>query len=69
MSEQITNEERANLIKDSMDYRIWEALGYSDEYANYIMAKGDRPLCNGDMLTEAMEDGYLFDEFLIEKFA
>lgn len=68
MNKQITNEELANSIKDSMDFRIWEALGESDEYAEFIMANGDRLICNGDMLTEAMEDGYLFDEFLIKKF-
>lgn len=44
-----------------------ERLADSDEYAEYVMeqSKGDRPICNGDMLLEAMEDGYLFDEFLI----
>jgi len=41
-------------------------LAVSDEYADFIIeqSKGDRPICNGDMLIEAMEDGYLFDEFL-----
>jgi hypothetical protein len=41
-------------------------LSYSAEYAEYIMANGsqDRGICNGDMLTISMEDGYLFDEFL-----
>lgn len=36
------------------------------EYADYIMAHGDnseRAICNGNMLTIAMEDGYLLDEF------
>ena len=41
-------------------------LQYSSAYAEYIMenSKGDRVICNGDTLTEAMEDGYLFEEFL-----
>lgn len=41
-------------------------LLYSDEYAAYIMenSKGERVICNGDTLLEAMEDGYLFEEFL-----
>ena len=41
-------------------------LQYSDEYAQYIMNNcgGDRTICNGDTLLEAMEDGYLFEEFL-----
>lgn len=44
-----------------------DELAYSDEYADFIMthSKGDRVICNGDLLTEAMEDGYLFDEFLL----
>jgi predicted transcriptional regulator len=44
-----------------------EDYSYSDEYAQYIMTYGDpseRSICNGDSLTLAMEDGYLFDEFL-----
>lgn len=41
-------------------------LMYSDEYSSYIMehAGGDRIICNGDMLTVAMEDGYKFEEFI-----
>ena len=41
-------------------------LMYSEEYAEYIMehAAGDRLICNGDTLTIAMEDGYLFDDFI-----
>ena len=41
-------------------------LMYSEEYANFIveMSKGDRVICNGDSLLDAMEDGYLFEEFL-----
>lgn len=38
---------------------------YDSEYADYIMEHcgGDRLICNGDMLTVAMEDGYLFEDF------
>lgn len=39
-------------------------LQCSTEYADFIMANGDRPVGNGDMLTELMEEGYLFEEFL-----
>ena len=41
-------------------------LMYSDAYADFIMehSKGDRVICNGSSLLEAMEAGYLFDEFL-----
>lgn len=41
-------------------------LMYSEEYAEFIMenSKGDRVICNGSTLLDAMEDGYLFEEFL-----
>ncbi len=44
-------------------------LSYSDDYSDYIMnnANGDRCICNGDTLLQAMEEGYLFDEFLASK--
>lgn len=45
---------------------VLDDLQYSDMYAEYIMenSKGDRAICNGDMLIEAMEEGYLWEEFL-----
>ena len=38
---------------------------YDSEYAEYIMDNcgGDRMICNGDTLIEAMEDNYLLEEF------
>ena len=39
-------------------------LQYSPAYGDFIMNNGDRLICNGDALLEAMEDAYLFDEFL-----
>lgn len=44
-------------------------LQYSDEYAEFIMRNcdGTRVICNGDTLLDAMEDGYLFEDFLREK--
>ena len=46
--------------------RELDELSMSDEYAEYIMehSAGDRLICNGDSLIRAMEDGYLFDDFL-----
>jgi len=43
-----------------------EDLTYSEQYADYILANcgGDRIICNGDTLLEAMEENYLFDEFV-----
>lgn len=45
---------------------------FDSEYAEFIMdnAPGDRLICNGGMLIDAMEDGYLYDDFvdyMIEK--
>ena len=39
-------------------------LAYSNEYADYLMKHSERPICNGDMLLEQMEDCYMFSEFL-----
>lgn len=49
-----------------MSTSIIDELTYSQEYADFIMenSKGDRVICNGDLLLDAMEDGYLFDDFL-----
>ena len=43
-----------------------ENYEFDSEYAEYIMehAPGDRVICNGDTLTIAMEDGYLYNEFI-----
>lgn len=41
-------------------------LRYSPEYGEYIMNNGDRICCNGDMLLELMEEGYLFEEFVAQ---
>ena len=42
----------------------------NSEYADYIMehCAGDRMICNGHTLVDAMEDSYLLSEFL-ESFA
>jgi len=39
---------------------------FDSEYATFIMerAGGDRVICNGDTLIDAMESGYLADEFI-----
>lgn len=43
-----------------------DELSYSEQYADYIMehSQGDRMICNGDTLLQAMEDGYLFEDFV-----
>lgn len=47
-------------------YKMIDDLAYSDEYMNFIMnnCHGDRVICNGDLLLQAAEDLYLFNEFL-----
>ena len=50
-----------------LSYAPLDDLQYSEAYAEFIMSNGDpseRIICNGDTLTEAMEDGYLFEDFL-----
>jgi hypothetical protein len=58
----------ANEIRDSLSNKELDRLSESDEYANFIMANcnRDRVIYNGDSLLCAMEDGYLFDEFLVD---
>jgi hypothetical protein len=36
-----------------------------DQHMEYIMdnCHGERPICNGDMLIEAQEEGYLYEDF------
>lgn len=44
---------------------LFDNCDLDDEYAEYIMdnCHGERVICNGDTLIEAMEDGYLYDGF------
>lgn len=67
----LKNKTTADLIRDSLSNNEIDRLADSEDYANYIMANacGDRVICNGDMLLDAIEDGYLFDEFLVARFA
>ena len=39
---------------------------FDEQYAEYIMdhAGGDRIICNGNTLTIAQEEGYLWEDFL-----
>jgi hypothetical protein len=43
----------------------FENYELEDAYAEYIMenSKGERTICNGDMLIVAMEDGYMYESF------
>jgi len=49
-------------ITDLQADQQWESHGY----AEYIMAHsaGERVICNGDTLLDAMQDYYLFDDYL-----
>jgi hypothetical protein len=53
--------ELRNITEDQAE-TLWEG----DGYAEYIRKNADdsRVICNGDTLLEAMEDEYLFDEYL-----
>lgn len=67
----LKNKTTADLIRDSLSNKELDRLADSEEYADYIMENNgpDRVICNGDMLLCAVEDGYLFDEFLCARFA
>ena len=47
-----------------MSSKTLDDLQYCDEYMEFIMTNGERMICDGDMLLDAAEDGYLFEEFL-----
>ena len=55
-------EEYIDTIADTYDEQA--------EYAEYIMKNchGDRLICNDDTLIEAMESGYLWDDFLSKRY-
>jgi len=46
-----------------------DELRYDGEYGEYIMehCHGERIICNGDTLLNAMESDYLWDDFLDSK--
>ncbi len=52
------------MTEQEFDLR-YEFEELDDDYAEFILehSKGDRIIGNGHQLTEAMESGYLFDEF------
>lgn len=40
-------------------------LMYSPEYADFLMENSDRQCGSGDQLIELMEEGYMFDKFVL----
>lgn len=52
-------------ILDKFDDRYNDDYTLQDLHMEYIMENchGDRLICNGDMLIEALEDGYLYEDF------
>lgn len=56
-------------MSDDGGIQHWQEVGQQemdDAYAEYVMehCHGDRLICNGDTLINAMEDGYLYDDFM-----
>ena len=49
--------------------KAFDRFELETEYGEYIMehADGDRIICNGDTLVDAMEDGYLYEGFKASK--
>ena len=49
-------------------FTAYEHGDLDDQYADFIMEHGDPSevvICNGDTLLEAMERGYLLNEFIL----
>lgn len=60
--------EQINYIEalfDEFDRKYDTEYELQDLHMQYIMENchGDRVICNGDMLIEAQEDGYLYEDF------
>jgi len=53
------------MTKKTLEVRVYSGE-FDTEYAEFIMARaaGDKVICNGNTLTDAMEASYLADEFL-----
>ena len=63
---------KADVLIEAICEEVSSNYWMDSEYAEYIMDNcgGDRMICNGDTLIEAMEDNYLLEEFaesLIDK--
>ena len=57
------------LLRQVSSERLDE-LKYDGEYAEYIMANADSEevvICNGDTMLDALEQGYLWKEFLTSR--
>jgi hypothetical protein len=33
------------------------------QYTEFLLSNATKPICNGDTLIQAIEDGYLYEEF------
>lgn len=53
---------KKQMTSDQFD-AAFEAFALETEYGQFIMANGDRPIGNGDMLLAAMEDLYMYEDF------
>jgi len=53
------------MTNEEFDAIFWDNSYFQDLYMEYIMEKchGDRIIANGDMLIEAAEEGYLYEDF------
>ncbi len=52
-------------LNDKFDDAYSDSVELQDKHMEYIMENchGERVICNGDMLIEACEDGYLYEAF------
>lgn len=67
-SQQQIEQEQHEWWTEQMEHNtaLFEAGKLGHQYADYIMQHcgGDRIICNGDTLVDAIEDQYLLDDFL-----
>ena len=66
MSQQQFHAEVMAELEQIQDFeREFQAGKYDGDYAEYIIqhSAGDRVICNGDTLIQAIKDGYLYEQF------
>ena len=63
------NVKPARLLMVNPSDALLDQLASSNEYGEYIMnnCHGERVINNGDALIDAMEDFYLWEDFLVSK--
>lgn len=50
------------MSQQQFEYEVMSQLEQI-QYAEFLRANSNRPICNGDMLIQAVENGHMYEEF------